>query len=341
MSQIIQVKRTDVAGRTPNTTNVANDQYIYPGELALNLADQKLFSSNGTTLIEFGTGTPVYDANGAQITALYIPINSLSALATNLVPITNAAYTVGQASYRFTQGFFSTSVDVGNSSVNTTITPASITTGGVVGAGNTTVTGFLNVSSYGTFGGTVNTTALNIGANVYLTSSDVNVGNSSVNTQLTSNTLKLNGKQAINGPAFAAYADNTAQNITSGSQQKILFQVEEFDTNNNFANSRFTPTVAGYYQLNAEVRFDGSFGTGETMIVVWKNGSEYKRGWNASGVNWATNFGAMTVSTLVYANGTTDYFEIYAQQTSGSTMTVTAVNSQNITWFNGAMVRGA
>ena len=49
----------------------------------------------------------------------------------------------------------------------------------------------------------------------------------------------------------------------------------------------------------------------------------------------------MTVSTLVYANGSTDYFEIYVQQTSGGTMTVTAVGSQNITWFNGAMVRGA
>jgi len=44
---------------------------------------------------------------------------------------------------------------------------------------------------------------------------------------------------------------------------------------------------------------------------------------------------------LVYANGTSDYFEIYVQQTSGSSVTVTAVNATNITWFNGAMVRGA
>lgn len=155
------------------------------------------------------------------------------------------------------------------------------------------------------------------------------------------NPISVNNNQAVNGPAFSAYANNTLQTITSGSQQKVLFQVEEFDTNNNFASSRFTPTVAGYYQLNAEVRFDGASGTGEIMIIIWKNGSEYKRGTNQQGVQIATNFWAMQVSSLVYANGTSDYFEIYVQQTSGGNLTVTAVNSPAITWFNGCMLRGA
>lgn len=152
---------------------------------------------------------------------------------------------------------------------------------------------------------------------------------------------QVSGKQAVNGPAFSAYANATSQTITSGSQQKVLFQTEEFDTNNNFASSRFTPTVEGYYQLNAEVRLDGASGTGEMMIILWKNGAEYKRGTNQSGVQIASNFWAMQVSTVVYANGTTDYFEIYVQQGSGSNVTVTAVNNPAITWFNGCMMRGA
>jgi hypothetical protein len=151
----------------------------------------------------------------------------------------------------------------------------------------------------------------------------------------------IGGKKAVNGPAFSAYASATLQTITSGSQQKVLFQTEEFDTDNCYASSRFTPNVEGYYQLNAEVRLDGASGTGEMMIVIWKNGAEYKRGWNQQGTQIAANFWAMTVSSLVYANGTSDYFEIYVQQTSGSSVTVTAVNATNITWFNGAMVRGA
>lgn len=151
----------------------------------------------------------------------------------------------------------------------------------------------------------------------------------------------VGGKKAVNGPAFSAYANSSTQTITSGSQQKVLFQTEEFDTNNNYTSSRFTPTVEGYYQLNAEVRLNGASGTGEMMIVLYKNGSEYKRGWNQSGTQIANDFWAMTISSIAYANGTGDYFEIYVQQGSGGSLTVTAVNTPAITWFNGCMVRGA
>lgn len=153
--------------------------------------------------------------------------------------------------------------------------------------------------------------------------------------------LFIGGAQTTNGPAFAAYASAVLQTITSGSQQKVLFQTEEYDTNSNYANSRFTPTVAGYYQLNAEVRLDGASGTGEMMIILYKNGGEYKRGTNQSGTQIASNFWAMQVSSVVYANGTGDYFEIYVQQGSGGNVTVTAVNNPAITWFNGCMLRGA
>jgi hypothetical protein len=164
----------------------------------------------------------------------------------------------------------------------------------------------------------------------------VNVGGT-----LTAASIAIDGKQAVNGPAFSAYANSSTQTITNGSQQKVLFQTEEFDTNSNFASSTFTPTVAGYYQLNAEVRLDGASGTGEMMIVIWKNGAEYKRGTNQQGTQIAANFWAMQVSSVVYANGTGDYFEIYVQQGSGGSVTVTAVNVPYITWFNGCMIRGA
>lgn len=49
-----QAKRTNIAGRTPNTTNGANLQYIAAGEFALNMADGILYSSDGSTLITIG-----------------------------------------------------------------------------------------------------------------------------------------------------------------------------------------------------------------------------------------------------------------------------------------------
>jgi len=153
--------------------------------------------------------------------------------------------------------------------------------------------------------------------------------------------ISVSGKKAVNGPAFSAYAEATLQTITSGSQQKVLFQTEEFDTDNCYSSSRFTPNVEGYYQLNAQVRLDGATSTGEMMIVLYRNGTEYKRGTNQQGTQIAANFWAMTISSVAYADGIDDYFEIYVQQGSGGTVSVTAVNAQNITWFNGCMVRGA
>lgn len=54
MSNKLQIKRTSVSGRTPNTTNSSNTSYIDAGELAINLPDGKLFSSNGTVMFEVG-----------------------------------------------------------------------------------------------------------------------------------------------------------------------------------------------------------------------------------------------------------------------------------------------
>ena len=52
----VQVKRTSTAGRTPNTTGsyATNSQYISAGELALNMADGILYSSNGSAVIAIG-----------------------------------------------------------------------------------------------------------------------------------------------------------------------------------------------------------------------------------------------------------------------------------------------
>ena len=150
--------------------------------------------------------------------------------------------------------------------------------------------------------------------------------------------ILVSGKQAVNGPAFRAYVDS-GQTISTDSQQKVTFGGETFDTNSNFSSSRFTPTVEGYYQLNATVRLSGNSGTGECMIILYKNGSEYARGTNESGTEQGQNFWSMQVSDIAYANGSTDYFEIYIQQGSATNRTTTA--GSTISYFSGVMVRGA
>ncbi len=140
----------------------------------------------------------------------------------------------------------------------------------------------------------------------------------------------------IGGPAFSAYLAGV-QTVTTATFTKITFDTETFDTNNNFASSCFTPTVAGYYQINYSVGMlmtTSSLGT-----FLYKNGNAIS---NGSYVSGSANIGGAIVasnSALVYLNGSTDYVEVYVYQETGSSKTVLA--ALNATQFTGAMVRSA
>jgi hypothetical protein len=74
----------------------------------------------------------------------------------------------------------------------------------------------------------------------------------------------------LQGPAFSAYL-NSAQSLSSQTHTKVTLDVENFDTNSNFASSRFTPTVAGYYQVNGSVMFASITSTqfGWAELYAW------------------------------------------------------------------------
>ena len=139
---------------------------------------------------------------------------------------------------------------------------------------------------------------------------------------------------ATAAPAFSAYA-SASTSLVNNTDTKILFATEEFDTNNNFASSRFTPTVAGYYQINAAFYIVPT--GGGLYIAGYKNGASYKLG---SLTNSIISVGGISVVAFtVYLNGSTDYVEIFGWQNSG-----TATNTQtgiNLTYFNGCLVRSA
>jgi len=138
----------------------------------------------------------------------------------------------------------------------------------------------------------------------------------------------------VNGPAFSAYK-NAVQSISSGTFVKILFQSEEFDTNNCFSSSTFTPTVAGYYQVTACVSLAATGGT-LCLTSIYKNGAEYKRGQDFRGLT--TTLAQQFNTALVYCNGSTDYVEIYGYN-SGASPSVN--EGLTITYFQAAMIRSA
>jgi len=100
----IQLKRTSITGRTPNTTNSGNTSFIDAGELAVNLTDQKVFSSNGTVSFEVGSNLTSLSvgsivANGTTGTSGQSLISNGSAIYWS----NNAGYT-GSAGFTGSQG---------------------------------------------------------------------------------------------------------------------------------------------------------------------------------------------------------------------------------------------
>ena len=159
-------------------------------------------------------------------------------------------------------------------------------------------------------------------------------GTNTVTLPAATGTVQVSG----NMPAFSAYASSGTSCATS-TPTKIAFQTENFDTASaydNATNYRFQPTVAGYYQINAAVAIVTALGI--SYIILQKTGTAYNYG------NQVTNSASgvqVTVSSLLYLNGSTDYVEVYFFQSSGSTLTTYSVGNNNYSYFNGCLIRAA
>ena len=140
------------------------------------------------------------------------------------------------------------------------------------------------------------------------------------------------------GPAFSAVRGTSNQTITAATYVKVQFNSEEFDTNNNYdstTNYRFTPTVAGYYQVNLTIYSTTSLAA-NVYSYIYKNGSIFKYGSAYPTGSGGTAFSSVA-SALIYMNGSTDYLEgyYYASQTA------TVFADPSYSFFQASLVRTA
>jgi len=121
-----------------------------------------------------------------------------------------------------------------------------------------------------------------------------------------------------NMPAFSAYRGTSDQNFSQNTWTKVQLNLENFDTNNCFdstTNYRFTPNVAGYYHISANVSLGGTAYTA-FYVQIYKNGSGFGQYIAVDTAIGSFNTFTGSINTLVYANGTTDYFELYTYSSS-------------------------
>ena len=205
-------------------------------------------------------------------------------------------------------------------------------------SGTTTITGFgtsYNGPRFLRFTGSL---TLTHGASLALPGA-ANIVTVAGDTAIAVPNLALNGwnvyvfQRVAEGPTFSAYLAASGGSVADSTFTKVLFDTESWDTTANYASSRFTPSVAGYYQVNATLQLSLPV---PGFLTIYKNGAAFKRGmWN----NLASGAQQLAVSGLVNCNGTTDYIEIYAYQASGAA--VTPQGGAALTWFDGSMARRA
>jgi hypothetical protein len=138
---------------------------------------------------------------------------------------------------------------------------------------------------------------------------------------------------AGNGPSFSAHP-SAGTTLSSNTWTKINYATELWDTNSNYASSRFTPTVAGYYQINAAFGEGLSTSVMVMYMAIYKNGAPEKYMQYQTAAAWYTN---IPINGMVYCNGTTDYIEIYAY--TGSAYTNDTKKQTN--FFEGFLARAA
>ena len=250
------------------------------------------------------------------------------------------SYAVGDLLYASTTTALSKLADVatGNALISGGVSTAP--SWGKIGL-TTHVSGTLPTANGGT-----NLTSFTSGGVVYASSTSAlatgNLLTFNGSTLAVTGALTVTGASTLTGgftvgataaPAFSAY-QSTIQTPASFAFTKTTLQSELFDTNSNFdstTNYRFTPTVAGYYQINGVVQF--AAGVANLIASIYKNGAEYLRG----GIQAPSSFQA-AVSGIVYLNGSSDYVELYSFNTTGL---IDTVATSSATQFSGAMIRSA
>lgn len=138
---------------------------------------------------------------------------------------------------------------------------------------------------------------------------------------------KMTVDNLLGGVRPVIYVDKNSTDqtgIANGVITKVTWGRELIDSNGNFASSTFTPTVAGYYLIIAAVGWVATVDTSRSATYIYKNGAAQILVQTLQSTNQSHN---AIITAILYANGSTDYFDIYGYQATGSNQDIAGNNA--------------
>ena len=164
--------------------------------------------------------------------------------------------------------------------------------------------------------------------------------NASVATVGTLPSARLGSDVMVTGnmPTFSAYTSSNFA-VTNDTNTKVPYNTEDWDTAScyNTTDYRFTPNVAGYYQVNAALFIAPPAGaTSGYVFMLYKNGSDNRQ---LDRDQFEIYFNQLASgSAIVHMNGTSDYIEIFIYQNSGGSLTLGSASGVP-NYFQATLVR--
>ena len=126
--------------------------------------------------------------------------------------------------------------------------------------------------------------------------------------------------KATNITGASAHADGS-QSISDSTLTKVDLETEKFDTNSEFASSRFTAGADGTYLVSGSVQMNGEAGANvQHFATIYKNGSRFLDG--AQTTDYAVNY-VFYVPTTALVLSQNDYLELYYFHNKGSSLSIT------------------
>jgi hypothetical protein len=141
----------------------------------------------------------------------------------------------------------------------------------------------------------------------------------------------------VSGSSFVAHKNGTDQTaIGTGTWTKLTLPTASWNTASSYdaANSKFIPSVAGKYRLNASALFSAGIVDQSGYYIAFRlNGAEICRSIaRASGTNPVST----AISRDVDLNGSTDYVEVFVYGEGAGDKSVYGGSTE--TWFSGGRV---
>ena len=284
-----KLRRSSVAGKSPNTSTLSI------GELAINLTDRKLYSSDGTNIFETGsnlTSLAVFSSIAIGNSTVNTTVNSTAFSGTSNAAtyvIANSGITSNASGVFVTQGtgtvVNATGVHVNSAYINT------------ISSNNSSYLGGLAASNY------ANTSAP-------LITTSVTVGNSTVNATINSTSFSGTSSNATNLNSQPGSYYTNATNITTGTLPYAQLGANVVNTSANFTitgiHTHSANIVVGNSTVNATM-FANSTNVYFTGISSFSNLASYVIAnsgitSNSSGVFVTQGTGAVVNATGVHVN---------------------------------------